>query len=189
MPLTEEALGHVTERVQRVQDVLGRPLVLENPSTYIEFAASAIPEWEFLSTLSARTGCGLLLDVNNVFVSSYNHGFDPERYIRSLPHDRVVQIHLAGPTSYGDVLVDTHDHPVPTEVWRLYRLAHELTGGVSTLLEWDAAIPSYPELVAELDKARAVLAGELPEVPLSGPVRDDAHGNPLPIGAIHDITG
>jgi hypothetical protein len=189
MPLTEEALAHVAERVERVQDFLGRPLVLENPSTYVEFAASTIPEWEFLSALSARTGCGLLLDVNNVFVSSYNHGFDPERYIRSLPPERIVQIHLAGPTSYGRFLVDTHDHPVPTEVWRLYRLAHELTGGVSTLLEWDAAIPPYPELVAELDKARAVLAGELPEVPVSGPVRDDAHGNPLPIGAIHDIIG
>jgi len=189
MPLTEEALDHVAARVRHVQDFLGRPLVLENPSTYLEFTASSIPEWEFLSALSQRTGCGLLLDVNNVFVSAYNHGFDAEHYIRSLPPDRIVQIHLAGPTSYGRFLVDTHDHPVPTEVWRLYRLAQEHTGGVSTLLEWDAAIPPYPELVAELDKARAVLAGELPEVPLSGPVRDDAHGNPLPLGALHDLVG
>jgi len=188
MPLTEEALEHVTERVRRVQDFLGRPLVLENPSTYLEFAHSVIPEWEFLSALTERTGCGLLLDVNNVFVSAYNQGFEPERYIRSLPADRIVQIHLAGPTSYGRFLVDTHDHPVPTQVWRLYLLAQELTGGVSTLLEWDAAIPPYPELVAELDKARGVLAGELPEVPLMGPVRDDAHANPLVSGAIHELV-
>jgi uncharacterized protein (UPF0276 family) len=185
MPLTEEALDHVAERVLRVEDVLGRPLVLENPSTYVEYAASTIPEWEFLAALSERTSCGLLLDVNNVFVSSYNCGFDPERYIRALPHDRIVQIHIAGPTSFGRYLVDTHDHPVPTPVWRLYRLAQDRTGGVSTLLEWDAAIPAYPDLVAELDKARAVLAGELPDVPLSGPVRDDAP--PLP-GVIHELV-
>lgn len=183
LPLTEEALDHVAERVLRVQDFLGRPLVLENPSTYVEYAASTIPEWEFLAALSERTGCGLLLDVNNVFVSSFNHGFDPERYIQALPHDRIVQIHVAGPTSFGRYLVDTHDHPVPTPVWRLYRLAQELTGGVSTLLEWDAAIPAYPDLVAELDRARGVLAGELPDVPLSGPVRDDA-----PAGGIHDLV-
>jgi uncharacterized protein len=185
LPLTEEALDHVAERVLRVQDFLGRPLVLENPSTYVEYAASTIPEWEFLAALSERTGCGLLLDVNNVFVSSFNHGFDPERYIEGLPHDRIVQIHIAGPTSFGRYLVDTHDHPVPTPVWRLYRLAQDLTGGVSTLLEWDAAIPAYPDLVAELDKARAVLAGDVPEVPLSGPVRDDAS---RPTGVIHDLV-
>ncbi|WP_437799959.1 MNIO family bufferin maturase [Sorangium sp. So ce693] len=185
LPLTEEALDHVAERVLRVEDFLGRPLVLENPSTYVEYAASTVPEWEFLGALSERTGCGLLLDVNNVFVSSFNHGFDPERYIEGLPHDRIVQIHIAGPTSFGRYLVDTHDHPVPTPVWRLYRLAEERTGGVPTLLEWDAAIPAYPDLVAELDKARAVLAGELPDVPLSGPVRDDAPWLP---GVIHDLA-
>lgn len=188
LPLTEEALEHVSERVLRVQDVLGRPLVLENPSTYMEFHASTMPEWEFLSALALRTGCGLLLDVNNVFVSSRNHGFDPEHYIRSLPHAHIVQIHIAGPTDFGRYLIDTHDHPVPTPVWRLYRLAQELTGGVSTLLEWDAAIPDYPELVAELHKARAVLAGELPEVPLSGPVRDSDHANPLPVGVLHGFA-
>jgi uncharacterized protein (UPF0276 family) len=188
LPLTEEALDHVAERVHRVQDFLGRPLVLENPSTYVELAASAIPEWEFLSALAVRTGCGILLDVNNVFVSSYNHGFDPEDYLRGLPHDHVVQIHIAGPTSYGRYLVDTHDHPVPTQVWRLYRLAQELTGRVSTLLEWDAAIPAYPDLVAELDKARRALAGELPEAALTGPVADGAHGHPLSGGILHDLV-
>ena len=188
LPLTEEALDHVAERVLRVQDFLGRPVVLENPSTYLELAASTIPEWEFLAELTARTGAGILLDVNNVFVSSYNLGLDPEEYLRGLPPDRVVQIHVAGPTAYDGYLVDTHDHPVPTEVWRLYRLAQELTGGVSTLLEWDAAIPPYPDLVAELDKARAALAGELPEVPLTGPVRADAHANPFSRGVIHDLV-
>jgi uncharacterized protein (UPF0276 family) len=160
MPLNEESLRHVAARVRQVQDFLERPLVLENPSTYLEFKESTISEWEFLSELARETGCGLLLDVNNVYVSAHNHGFDPEQYIRSLPHESVVQIHLAGPTDCGRYLVDTHDQPVPARVWELYRLAQELTGGVSTLLEWDANIPDFPELVAELRKADAVLAGE-----------------------------
>lgn len=191
MPLTEEALAHTAERVLRVQDMLGRPLVLENPSTYLEFAASAVPEWEFLAALCERTGCGLLLDVNNVFVSGRNHGFDAERYIRALPHARVVQIHLAGPTDTGDLLVDTHDQPVPTAVWRLYALARALCGEVPTSLEWDAGIPSFPELVAELDKARMVARGELaalPEVAVSGPIRAGAHANPLATGVIHELA-
>jgi uncharacterized protein len=188
MPLTEAALDHVVDRVLRVQDFLRRPLVLENPSTYLELAASTMPEWEFLSAVARRTGCGLLLDVNNVFVSSFNHGFDPATYVRGLPHDHIVQLHVAGPTAYDRYLVDTHDHAVPTEVWRLYRLAQELTGGVSTLLEWDAAIPAYPDLVAEVEKAHQVLAGELPAVPLGGPVRDGAHANPFPVGVIHDLV-
>ncbi len=166
MPLTMESLQHVAARVQKVQEFLGRPLVLENPSTYMEFEASTLYEWEFLSELVRRTGCGLLLDVNNVFVSSYNHNFDPELYIRSIPHHAVVQIHLAGPTSCGPYLIDTHDQPVPTPVWHLYRLAQELTGGVSTLLEWDANIPDYPELIAELNIAKAVMRDEFPDVPV-----------------------
>jgi uncharacterized protein len=160
MPLNEESLRHVAARIRQVQDYLERPLVLENPSTYLEFKESTIPEWEFLSHLVRETGCGLLLDVNNVYVSAHNHGFDPEQYIRSLPRESVVQIHLAGPTDCGRYLVDTHDQPVPARVWELYRLAQELTGGVSTLLEWDANIPDFTELVAELRKADAVLAGE-----------------------------
>lgn len=163
MPLTEESLRHVVRRVRQVQDFLERPLVLENPSTYLEFKQSTISEWDFLSELARASGCGLLLDVNNVYVSSYNHGFDPEHYVRSLPHESVVQIHLAGPTDCGRYLVDTHDQPVPTPVWKLYKLAQELTGGVSTLLEWDANIPDFPELVAELHKAELVLRGELPD--------------------------
>lgn len=166
MPLTEESLQHVCERVQRVQDYLQRPLILENPSTYLEFKASTMPEWVFLSEMAKRTGCGLLLDVNNVFVSSHNHGYDPEHYIRSLPHQQIVQMHLAGPTSCGSLLIDTHDHPVPARVWELYKLAQQLTGPVSTLLEWDDHIPEYDELVAELFKAKEVLKGQLPDTPL-----------------------
>lgn len=166
LPLTEESLSHVIERVEQVQDFLQRPLVLENPSTYLEFKESTITEWDFLSELARQTGCGLLLDVNNVYVSSHNHGFDPEHYIRNLPHASVVQIHIAGPTDCGQYLVDTHDQPVPAKVWRLYKLAQELTGGVSTLLEWDANIPDFPDLVLELKKAEAVVQGMIPETAL-----------------------
>lgn len=163
LPLTEQSLQHVAERIHKVQDILQRPLVIENPSTYLEFQNSTMTEWAFLSALVEKTNCGLLLDVNNVYVSAYNHGFSAENYINNLPHKNIVQIHIAGPTDCGDCLVDTHDSPVPTAVWHLYKLAQELTGGVSTLLEWDASIPSYPELVAEVQKAKQVLLGQIPE--------------------------
>lgn len=166
LPLTEESLKHVAGRVLQVQDALKRPLILENPSTYLEFTHSTIPEWEFLAALSEQTDCGLLLDVNNVFVSATNHGFNAETYIRNLPHHRIVQMHLAGPTDCGFYLIDTHDNPVPKQVWELYKLAHELTGGVATLLEWDAHIPDYPELIQELYRAKAVIGGKIPDTPL-----------------------
>lgn len=162
MPLTQESLQHVATRIRQVQDYLERPLILENPSTYLEFKASDITEWDFLGALAQQTGCGLLLDVNNVYVSAYNHGYSAENYVRSLPHDSIVQIHIAGPSDCGGYMIDTHDQPVPAPVWHLYKLAQELTGGVSTLLEWDANIPEYPELVAELHKARTVLLGDVP---------------------------
>ncbi|MBY0572519.1 MAG: DUF692 domain-containing protein [Undibacterium sp.] len=163
LPFTEACLHHVIQRVRQVQDYLRRPLVLENPSSYIQFAASSMPEWEFLARLAQETQCGLLLDVNNVYVSAHNHGFDPEEYLRALPPEHIVQIHLAGPTVNGAMLIDTHDAPVPARVWELYALAHQLTGGVSTLLEWDAQLPDYEGLLAELDKARQVVAGSLPQ--------------------------
>lgn len=166
MPLTEESLRHVINRVRQIQDFLERPLVLENPSTYLEFKDSTISEWEYLSELTRETNCGLLLDVNNVYVSSYNHGFNAEQYIRGLPPASIVQIHLAGPSDCGQYLVDTHDQPVPTPVWHLYKLAQELTGGVSTLLEWDANIPEFPLLVAELHKAKDVLSGTIHDSPV-----------------------
>jgi uncharacterized protein (UPF0276 family) len=160
LPLTEESLEHVAKRVGEIQDFLGRPLIVENPSTYIEFVQSELSEWEFLSALVERTNCGLLLDVNNVFVSSHNHGFDATDYLHGLPHQNIVQLHIAGPTNVGNCFIDTHDQPVPTEVWHLYKLAQDLTGGVATLLEWDANIPEYPDLVAELNKAKIVFAGK-----------------------------
>ena len=159
LPLTEESFYHVRDRINQVQEYLERPLILENPSSYMEWTASSINEWDFLAELTNETDCGLLLDLNNIYVSSRNHGFDPETYIRSIPLDKVVQIHLAGPTDYGEYLVDTHDHPVPKRVWQLYALFHSLAGDVSTMIEWDAEIPDYPELVAELRKTQDALAG------------------------------
>ena len=154
LPLTEEALEHVAQRVRTVQDFLGRPLVLENPSSYVTFAASTMPEWEFLSRLADETDCRLLLDVNNVYVSSRNHDFDPREYLRAIPHKRVIQFHLAGHTDLGTHCIDTHDGRVIDRVWELYREAVALTGGAATLLEWDARIPTFDEVHAEALKAR-----------------------------------
>lgn len=154
VPLNEESLSHIVRRIRVVQDFLGRPLVLENPSTYITFADSTLTEWEFLGRMAEEADCGLLLDVNNVYVSSVNHDFDPVEYIESLPHERIVQFHLAGHANYGTHLIDTHDGKVSDPVWELYRLAHKITGGASTLLEWDGKIPDFPTLHAEVLKAR-----------------------------------
>ena len=172
LPFTEKTLRHVVERVKIVQDVLERPFVLENPSSYITFAHSTMSEHEFISRMAEEADCGLLLDVNNVYVSSFNHDLDPEEFIRALPHERIVQFHLAGHSDYGTHLIDTHDDHVTDPVWNLYRLAHELTGGVSTLLEWDARIPPFPVLHAEVLKAKRFLGEHLEE---PGPV-----GEPLP---------
>jgi Uncharacterized protein conserved in bacteria len=159
IPFTEESLRHVIERIRIVQNELERPLVLENPSSYVTFTSSTMPEWEFISRMAEEADCGLLLDVNNVYVSSVNHDFDPVQYIQNVPHNRIVQIHLAGHTNMGTHCIDTHDQPVIDRVWELYRLAHELTGGVSTLLEWDAHIPDFPEVHAEVLKARDWISG------------------------------
>ncbi len=160
MPLTEASLAHVTARVRQVQNRLGRPLILENPSSYLQFTGAQMAEWEYLARLAEDADCGLLLDVNNVHVSAVNHGFDAAAYIEALPAERIVQLHLAGPRDCGTHLLDTHDSPVLEAVWALYALAQRLTGGVSTLLEWDANIPPYEELLAELGKARAHRAAE-----------------------------
>jgi len=177
LPLTEEALAHVSRRVLVVQDYLERLLVLENPSSYITFAASTMPEWEFLSRLAEETGCKLLLDVNNVYVSSRNHDFCPREYLRSIPHHRVMQFHLAGHTDLGTHCIDTHDGRVVERVWELYRQAVKLTGGAATLLEWDARIPTFEEVHAEALRAKK-WAGEAAEaakpsaeysVPSTGP--------------------
>lgn len=155
LPYTEAALKHVGKRVRQVQDVLETPLVLENPSTYLEFAHSTIHEADFLARLCVETGCKLLLDVNNVFVTCSNHGLDPLEYFAKIPWEHVAQFHLAGHTRYETHILDTHDHPVCDEVWQLYGEAHRRSGGRSTLLEWDANIPSFDEVRAEAHKAKA----------------------------------
>ncbi|MGE4136148.1 MAG: DUF692 domain-containing protein [Pirellulales bacterium] len=164
IPLNERTLKHVVDRVRVVQDLLERPLVLENPSTYVGFADSTLSEWEFISRMAAEADCGLLLDVNNVYVSSVNHDFDPAEYIRLVPHERVVQFHLAGHTRYETHAIDTHDDHVIDAVWELYHLAHRLTGGASTLLEWDAKIPAFPIVHAEVLKAQSYMAEQLPQL-------------------------
>ncbi|ABD54179.1 MNIO family bufferin maturase [Jannaschia sp. CCS1] len=161
LPLNEETLGHVTSRVHHVQEVLGRPLILENPSTYASFQTSDIPEPEFLRALSDATGCGLLLDVNNVYVSCFNDGTDPLEYLEKIPFEKVIQMHLAGHTNCGEFLLDTHDQPVTRGVWELFRLAWQRTGGAATLLEWDGDVPAFEDLHAEVLKAREFMAGEV----------------------------
>lgn len=154
LPLTEESLRHVTARVHRVQEFLGRPIIVENPSTYIRFAGSEMGEPEFLRHLCDATGCGLLLDVNNVYVSCFNAGSDPLTYLDAFPFDRVVQMHLAGHQNCGTHIIDTHDGPVRDAVWNLFAIAWSRTGGVATLLEWDDRIPALDECIAEIEKAR-----------------------------------
>jgi len=155
MPYTEEALRHTSARVRQVSELLERPLVIENPSSYVEFVASSMPEWEFLARLAEVADCGLLLDVNNVYVSSFNHGFDPRVYIDAIPAQRVVQYHLAGHTHKGSHIIDTHsDHAIP-EVWELYRRAWQRTGPVATLYEWDENVPAFEVVHAEALKALA----------------------------------
>jgi len=156
LPYTEEAVTHVAERVQRVQDVLGRRILLENVSTYLEFAHSLMPEWEFLSAVTERADCEILLDVNNIFVSAFNHGFDAAEYLRGVPAARVRQFHLAGHTDRGTFLHDTHDHPVIDAVWDLYAQAVRRFGRVSTLIERDDHIPEFPVLHAEAVRAEAI---------------------------------
>ena len=159
IPYNEETLAHVVSRIRTVQDVLERRLVLEDPSSYVTFADSTMNEWEFVSRMAEEADCGLLLDVNNVYVSSVNHDFDPVDYVEGVPHERVVQCHLAGHTNCTTHLIDTHDKHVIDPVWDLYRLMHALTGGVSTLLEWDANIPDFPVVHAEVLKARRFMDG------------------------------
>jgi uncharacterized protein (UPF0276 family) len=159
LPYDGETLDLVCTNVQHAQDVLQRPLVIENPSSYVAFADSEMTEWEFLAALCRRTGCHLLLDVNNVYVSATNHGFDALAYLAGLPADRVRQIHLAGHTP-GDIVIDTHDRPVCDAVWDLYCAACERFGPVATMIERDDNIPPLDELLAELAVARRLAAGE-----------------------------
>ncbi|HXZ48068.1 MAG TPA: DUF692 domain-containing protein [Usitatibacter sp.] len=166
VPFTREALAHVAGRVGRVQERLRRPLVLENVSSYVRYAGDEMAEWEFLAALVARSGCELLLDVNNVYVNAVNHGFDPRAFLEGLPTGAVRQIHLAGHADNGDHLVDTHDAPVCEAVWDLYGQAVARFGAVPAMIERDDRIPPLPELLAELDIARgraahAIAKGEV----------------------------
>lgn len=154
LPHTEAVLRHVVDRIKRAQDRSGRLFAVENVSSYLSYRASTMPEAEFLAELCERADCALLLDVNNVFVSSVNHGFAPEDYLGALPLDRVVQVHLAGHSVREGFRLDTHDHPVCDEVWALYAAVIRETGPVSTLIEWDDQIPSFERLQAEADAAR-----------------------------------
>ena len=158
LPYTEEALNHVAERVRRVQDHLGRRLVLENVSSYVTYAASELSEWEFIAALGERADCEILLDVNNVYVSAFNHEFDAMAFLRAMPRTRVRQFHLAGHTHKGSHIIDTHDHPIVPDVWDLYAEAVKLFPGVPTMIERDADIPPYAELLAELEVARGIAA-------------------------------
>ena len=157
LPYTEEALGVVCTNIRLVQDVLERPLLLENPSTYLQFADDELSEWAFLAEVCRRTGCFLLLDVNNVYVSATNHGFDPGAYLAGVPAERVRQIHLAGHSdNSAGLLIDTHDHSVPDPVWSLYQQARDRLGAVATMIERDDEIPPLADLLTELDLARAL---------------------------------
>jgi uncharacterized protein len=160
LPYTEEALAVVVARVEQVQEALGRQILLENVSSYLTFHASEMTEWEFLSEVARRADCAILLDINNIYVSSVNHGFDALRYLHAVPRERVRQFHLAGHSDLGGHLIDTHDHPIAEPVWDLYRAALAHFGAVPTMIERDDNIPELHELVAELNVARALAAGQ-----------------------------
>ena len=161
LPYTEEALQAIGRNVMHAQEVLQRPLVLENVSSYVEFNASEMTEWEFLSEVCQATGCYLLLDINNIYVSACNHGFSATDFIQGVPAERIMQFHLAGHQNNGDYLIDTHDHAVCDGVWDLYHQALIRFGPVPTMVEWDDKIPPLQELLSELNKARTIAAGVL----------------------------
>jgi hypothetical protein len=165
LPYTEEALEHMVVRVSQVQDDLGRQILVENISSYLEYELSEIPEWEFITALARRAGCGLLLDVNNIYVNACNHGFAATRFVEAIPVDLVQEIHLAGFTvnTFSDgeqILIDTHSRPICEDVWVLYRKAIQRFGPVSTLIEWDADLPPLPVLLTEADRADAIIQEE-----------------------------
>ncbi len=154
LPYTEEVIHHVVPRIERVQDLLGRRIAIENVSSYLSYCIDGMPEWEFLSAIAEAADCGILLDVNNIFVSAHNHDFDPNTYIDAIPPGRVFEIHLAGHSEQGPLLIDTHDHPVRDEVWQLFERAIARIGNVSTLIEWDDQIPEFDRLEEEAMRAR-----------------------------------
>jgi len=154
LPYTREAIEHVAPRIRHVQQTIEKPFALENVSSYLAYKSSEMTEWEFIAELAEKADCGILLDVNNVYVSAFNHGFDAEKFIDGIPAERVVQIHLAGHTDKGSYLLDTHSDHVKAEVWALYQRAIRRTGAVSTLIEWDEQIPTFDVLAKEAALAR-----------------------------------
>jgi uncharacterized protein (UPF0276 family) len=156
LPYNQEALDHVVSRVHQVQETLGRNLLLENPSSYISYRESEMHEWDFLDQVCQRSGCKMLLDINNIYVSARNHGFDPMDYLNGITPEHVQQFHLAGHSDFGDYVIDTHDHDVPDPVWTLYAEALKRYGAVSTMIERDDNIPEFPTLYSELEYARSI---------------------------------
>ncbi|MBI3549630.1 MAG: DUF692 domain-containing protein [Elusimicrobia bacterium] len=161
LPYDEGAIEHVASRVRKVQDLLGRRILLENVSSYLSYGHSTMTEWEFVAEIARRADCGVLLDVNNVYVSSVNHGFDPRRYLEAIPRERVGYMHLAGYSIAEGFLIDTHDHPISDPVWSLFGDAARRFGGVPALIEWDGNIPAFERLEAEARRAREVADGAL----------------------------
>ncbi|MGH7780227.1 MAG: MNIO family bufferin maturase [Candidatus Binataceae bacterium] len=156
LPHNQETVRHVAARIRRVQDILERHMLIENVSSYMTFRASTMTEWEFVRAVAEEADCGILLDINNIFVNAFNHRFSAEEYIDAIPAERVVQYHLAGHSDHGDYLLDTHDHPVREEVWSLYARAVRRFGAVSTLIEWDDDIPAFAVLAAAAERARGI---------------------------------
>ena len=165
LPYTEEAIRHVVARIREVQEILDRPILIENVSSYMAFADSTMTEWEFISAIADEADCGILLDINNIFVSAFNHRFDANDYIDAVPAERVVQYHLAGHSDHGTYLLDTHDHPVRDEVWSLYERAARRFGAVSAIVEWDDNIPEFAELANTANRARAIFNADSTEKP------------------------
>ncbi len=184
LPYTEETVKHVADRIRQVQDILGRRIVMENVSSYMSFGESRLSEWEFLGAVAEMADCGILLDINNIYVSAFNHRFDAERYIEAIDPQRVVQFHLAGHSDHGKYLLDTHDHPVCDGVWDLYRNAVRRFGMVPTLIEWDDNIPEFPVLAEAADQARlqmnAALGPQAANEKMDGVPTQSASGPALP---------
>jgi uncharacterized protein (UPF0276 family) len=173
VPYTSAAAKNTARRVREVRDFLEVPIIVENVSSYAEFHASTMTEWQFLTEVVQQADCGILLDVNNIYVSSKNHSFDPYDYLNNIPHERVGQIHIAGHSKFEKYILDTHDHPVLDPVWKLYAHAINKCGPTSTLLEWDAHIPSFAEVHGEALKAKKFLEGMRPKVaPPPAPPRE-----------------